>query len=111
MAYPLSVAGDDDEALSALLPDILDQPMKETIRVLEFDLHPQFSLLLEEVFELRAAMTAASPPKIVEPPTSPPEGSPRGEDAAEAAELQKMKSLKEMYMHESLMQKLLLFCR
>lgn len=137
------VGENDDATLAGLLPDILDQPIKETIRVLEFDLHPQFTLLLNEVFETRLQMMSRpeSPPPaavvetaaVYEPLTSPKSGSPRAggsprfgrtsraasvsaiesnasDQALDVIDVSKLRSVKEMFAYDGMMQELLLFC-
>ncbi len=42
-------SGLGDEALAALLPGILTDPLAEIGRVMEFDVHPSFALLCQEV--------------------------------------------------------------
>ena len=117
----------DAEALSQLLTGgILNQPVEETIRVLEFDLHPQFCVLLEEVFELRAEMAqsrSSSPePSSSSPPSTsasaagkhPLERSPRtslvleNESPKDSIDLSKIKSIRDC--PDSMLQHVIVFC-
>ena len=45
-----------DEALAALVPGILSDPLQEIYRVIEFDIYPSFSALLKEVIDEKEAL-------------------------------------------------------
>ncbi len=108
-------AATDDE-LVALLPAILDKPKAEIMRVVEYDLYPQFSLLLEEVYAEKEAGTAAPlvSPKAataLEPLQSPKELSGgAGVVTDDATDYSRMKYVSEVAQDEAVLKELLLFC-
>jgi hypothetical protein len=112
-------AASDDELL-ALLPGLLEQPRAEVLRVVEYDLYPQFSLLLEEVYAEREAGTArplsptgagAGGSSHVSPrsASSPPDGA--GAPAAVGREdYARLRYVNEVAQDAATLKELLLFC-
>jgi hypothetical protein len=107
-------AAASDEELLALLPGLLEQPKSEIMRVVEYDLYPQFSLLLDEVYAERDA-ASAPPPRPVSPaaassaatPLSPKEQTSPGADERDYS---KMRYVNEVAQDAELLKDLLLFC-
>lgn len=109
-----------DADLHELLPGVLHGAMEEVIRVLEFDLHPQFILLLREVYEARAQNSptsaggggggAATPTPTVPPAVVSSASSSDLTDRATMKALDRMKSVKEIANSEALVEQFLLFC-
>ena len=116
-------AAASDEELLALLPGLLEQPRNEVMRVVEYDLYPQFSLLLEEVYAEREA--AAAPQQLrpkspgaaqqqqqqqqQQPQQQPPQqqSSPEGKEAVDYGRL---RHVNEVAQDAAMLKELLLFC-
>ena len=127
-----------DEEASGLMPKILEGITEESLRVLEYDLYPQFSLLMDEVFAERAA---SPPPSIsvsrsssssssnnarrsvsglklgrnslaaATPSSSEEPLSPRAQDeGGDTVDFSKLKHVNEVYHDDEVLKELLLFC-
>ncbi len=90
----------NDEEVAALLPVVLEKALEEIMRVLEYDLAPQFKQLLEEAWSVREG--------IVSPPMSPHD-SP-GRESGPALDYSKLRYVSELVGNEDAMKEFLLFC-